>query len=398
MRIAIISDLTRWSWAGCEELWAAVAKRALRDGHKVAFFQIRENMAPEKIQPLLEMGLELILLSAGARIVDGVRRQVSWRLGSLAASWLPSFLRLRKFAPDVILLTAGEAMPESEFLNDLGRSGALTFPYVLICHNSHLFGKPNERQAQENATRYYQGARRVLFVSERTYKETEHLLAAKLANVSIVRNPVNLSDTSLLPMPAGSTVRIASLGRLALPAKGLDILLAALGSLQFKDRDWQLSIYGDGPHSRHLKLLGEHYRITERVAFMGYAPDVRAIWAENHLLALPSRNESAPLVLVEAMLCGRPSVANNVGGIREWINEPDTGFISEGIDIDSFESALDRAWSARSEWGAMGLRAREKALHMLDPDPGGTVLKILLAVVAESRFGIQTDLQGAYHA
>jgi glycosyltransferase involved in cell wall biosynthesis len=98
------------------------------------------------------------------------------------------------------------------------------------------------------------------------------------------------------------------------------------------------------------------------------------------------------------MLCGRPSVANNVGGIREWINEPDTGFISEGIDIDSFESALDRAWSARSEWGAMGLRAREKALHMLDPDPGGTVLKILLAVVAESRFGIQTDLQGAYHA
>jgi len=83
------------------------------------------------------------------------------------------------------------------------------------------------------------------------------------------------------------------------------------------------------------------------------------------------------------MLCGRPSVTNDVGGVREWINEPETGFISEGIDIESFQSALERAWSARPEWGAIGQRAHEKALQMLDPDPGGTVLNILLEVAAQ---------------
>ena len=392
MRIAIISDLAGCSWAGCEEMWAALAKRALQDGHKVAFFQCREAIDPQKIQPLQHFGLELITPNINARIVDAVKTRVSWKLGSLAARYISRFSGIRKFAPDVIFLNAGNALPPSEFINGLEREGVLTFPYVLMCHNSYLFDNPVERRYQQNTASYYQGARRVLFVAERTHKETEHLLAAKLNHATIVRNPVNMSDISPISMPIGSAVRIASVGRLMINSKGQDTLLAALGSAYFIDRDWQLSIYGDGPHLRQLQILAEHYQISERVAFKGYTHNVRAIWAENHILALPSRNESAPLVLIEAMLCGRPSVANNVGGIHEWISEPETGFISEGIDIESFRSALERAWSARPKWEAIGLRARDNALKMIDPDPGGTVLKILLEVAAESRSDIRTEL------
>jgi glycosyltransferase involved in cell wall biosynthesis len=390
MRRAIISDFVKFSWAGCEELWAALARKALQEDHKVAFFQIRETISPDKIQPLQELGLELILPGMGTRLVDRVRGHVSWKLGSVAAPWFPAFVGLHKFAPDVIFINGGEAIPSPEFLHDLTRSHALMFPYVLACHNSYLFREPLGGKAREIAVRYYQGARRVFFVAQRTRNDTEHLLATNLASVTVVRNPVNMTDTRPLPMPSGSTVRIASVGRLLINAKGQDILLAALGSPKFKDRDWQLSIYGDGPHLAHLKLLADHYQISERVAFKGHAPDVRAIWADNHLLALPSRNESAPLVLVEAMLLGRPSVATDVGGIREWVNEPETGFISEGINVESFQSALERAWSARFDWESIGQRARAKALQMLDPDPGGTVLNILLEVAAGCRSGIRT--------
>jgi glycosyltransferase involved in cell wall biosynthesis len=359
----------------------------LQVGHQVAFFKSRE-VAPEKLQPLQEMGLELIPPSPGARIVNAAKKRVSWKLGSLAAPWVASFSGLDKFAPDVIFLTAGGALVPSEFINDLERSGALAFPYVIVCHNSYLFDTPIDTQTQETVARYYLGAQRVLFVAERTYKETEHLLAAKLAHVTIVRNPINLSDTSAMPMPGGSTVRIASLGRLTMRSKGQDVLLAALGSPQLRDRDWSLSIYGEGPHLKNLKILAEHYQIAKRIDFKGHANDVRAIWAEHHLHVLPSRNESAPLVLVEAMLCGRPSVANDVGGVCEWISEPETGFISTGANIESFRSAFERAWSARPDWEAIGQRARAKALQMLDPDPGGTVLKVLLEVAAQRRSGI----------
>jgi len=295
----------------------------------------------------------------------------------MAAPLFPAFTGLHKFAPDVLFINGGEAIPRPEFLNDLTRSDAFRFPYVLACHCSYLFQKPLERKAGENATRYYQGARRVLFAAERTRNDTEHLLATHLASATIIRNPVNMTDTRAVAMPGGSTVRIASVGRLAINAKGQDVMLAALGSPSFKDRDWHLSIYGEGPHLAHLRLLADHYQISDRVTFKGHASDVRAIWADNHLHLLPSRNESAPLVLVEAMLCGRPSVATDVGGIREWISEPETGFVSEGINIESFQAALERAWSAQIDWESIGERARAKALQMLDPDPGGTVLKIL---------------------
>jgi glycosyltransferase involved in cell wall biosynthesis len=395
MRIAIISDLTKFNWAGCEELWTVLAESALAAGHEVAVFINRENIPPEKMRPLLGVGLKLHFPGYGARAVERARTRLSWKFAGIIAPLFQAFSALNKFAPDIVFISNGDAVPSPEFLGELERSRALAWPYVLICHNSHLFGRPMEMAMRDAAVRYYQGARCVLFVAERTRMETEHLLATALARVRIVRNPVNLTLTSEVAMPAGPTVRIASVGRLAIQSKGQDILLAALGSPELRSRDWQLSFYGTGPHVERLQLLAQHYQIAGKVAFKGYANDIRAVWADNHLLAMPSRNESAPLALVEAMLCGRPSVVNDVGGITEWVSEPETAFVSPGLRVGSFRAALERAWLARAEWPAMGLRARERALQLLDPDPGGTLLSILIDVDAERRSGIQTESRKA---
>src|SRR5262249_46331394 len=111
--------------------------------------------------------------------------------------------------------------------------------------------------------------------------------------------------------------------------------------------------------------------------FAGHVPDIRGIWADNHLLVLPSRSEGTPLSLVEAMLCGRPAVVTDVGGNAEWITEPDTGFIAEAPSTRSVAGALERAWTARHLWAEMGERAHEKARRQVDPDPGGTLLNII---------------------
>lgn len=383
MRIALISDFTGWGWAGCEELWADLARRALQQGNEAAFVQSRDSVDEKKLKPLRELGLKLLAPGAGTELAGIVKRRVSWRLGSLAAGWWSPFGNIPPYAPDVLFITLGNALPSLPFIHDLERAGVLAIPYVIVCHNSSLFDTPIQREDQEIIAKFYSGARRVLFVAQRTYKDTEHLLATGLPRVSIVRNPVNMIDAGALPMPNGPTARIATLGRLTMRSKGQDVLLAALGSPQFKGADWILSIYGDGPHLENLKKLAKHYGIADRVAFKGHQSDVRAIWAENHLLAMSSRNESAPLVIVEAMLCGRPCVVNDVGGISEWVSEPETGFISSGIHVESFVAALDRAWAHRNQWTAIGERARERALQLIDPDPGGTALKILHEVVSE---------------
>jgi glycosyltransferase involved in cell wall biosynthesis len=383
MRIAIVSDLTKWNWAGCEELWAALAGCALERGHKVSVFLCRPDVPDGKVQPLVDCGLDLHVPGKGAAFIDRTRH-LSWKAANMIAPLFPPFKALHDLCPDVVLISAGDAIPSSLFLGDLKRSGALRRPYVIVCHNSYLFGPPVEGAARDAAVRYYQGARRVLFVADRTRRETEHLLAAKLPPSTIVRNPVNISDDRAMPLPEASTVRIACLGRVATHSKGQDVLLAALAGAQLKERDWRLSIYGEGPHMNHLALLAGHYGISDRVAVRGHGRDVRAVWAEHHLLALPSRVESAPLAAVEAMLCGRPSIVNDVGGVTDWIQEPETGFVSPGQNIESFEAALVRAWTARPRWASIGLRAHEKAQSMIDPDPGGTVLALLTQASTEN--------------
>jgi glycosyltransferase involved in cell wall biosynthesis len=116
----------------------------------------------------------------------------------------------------------------------------------------------------------------------------------------------------------------------------------------------------------------------------GHVAYMRSVWADHQLLVLPSRTEAAPLVIVEAMLCGRPVVATDVGAVREWVTDGDNGFVSPAATVSALSETLERAWAARAAWKQMGGRAHASATAMDDPAPGESLLK-LLADAAHAR-------------
>ena len=81
-----------------------------------------------------------------------------------------------------------------------------------------------------------------------------------------------------------------------------------------------------------LERLAEHLRLGDRVIFGGET-SVTDIWASNQVLALASRYEGLPLVIVEAMLCGRPVVATNVAGHSEVIEDGRVGFLADAPTV-----------------------------------------------------------------
>jgi L-malate glycosyltransferase len=247
-----------------------------------------------------------------------------------------------------------------------------------------LFDPAIDGSHREAAVEFYQGARLVLSPAARAISYVEQMLAARVAESRVVRNPVGIKDTSAMPLPSNPIVQIAQIGRLDYVQKGQDTLLAALGAASFRQEPWQLSIFGDGANRDHLVRLAKHYGIADRVALKAYSKDIRAIWAETHLLVLPSRFETAPIVMTEAMLCGRPCVVTDVGGMTEWIREPETGFVSPGIHAESFQAALERAWAARPEWAAIGMRAHERAQELRNTGGGNPVFQALAEVAGET--------------
>lgn len=146
------------------------------------------------------------------------------------------------------------------------------------------------------------------------------------------RDFVLSSDAPLVFTPA----------RLALPDKGVDFLLTALGKLA---TPFRAVIAGSGPAEAWLRTKARDEGLAERVHFAGWqdAPSLEWLYARCAAVAFPSVwDEPFGLVGIEAMAHAKPVVAFDVGGVREWLVEGSTGFAVERRDTDAFASALGR--------------------------------------------------------
>ncbi len=134
-------------------------------------------------------------------------------------------------------------------------------------------------------------------------------------------------------------------------AKGLRELVEAVAGLRAERPELRCYLVGDGPDEPVIRAsveslgAGELVRIVPPCSSGGVAQ-----WmAASDAVALPSYREGCPNVIVEALACGRPVVASDVGGIPELMSE-DTGRMVPARDVPALREAiaavLDRAWDA----------------------------------------------------
>ena len=117
---------------------------------------------------------------------------------------------------------------------------------------------------------------------------------------------------------------ILSVGAL-IPRKGQDLLIAALPALP----DAMLMLAGQGTSESDYRALAARLGVADRVSFLGSVPhdDLPALFAAADVMALVSSSEGLANAWVEALACGTPIVASDVGGIRELVKSPDAGRI-----------------------------------------------------------------------
>jgi glycosyltransferase involved in cell wall biosynthesis len=144
-----------------------------------------------------------------------------------------------------------------------------------------------------------------------------------------------------LGIPTGAPL-IGEIGRLC-DVKGQGDLISALADVP----DARLVLVGEdleqgGAFRAKLERDAEAIGVRDRVVFTGYRPDARALVAELDVLALPSRTEGLPLVVLEAMASARPEVATPVGGTPELVADGETGVRVPPRDPAALAAALRR--------------------------------------------------------
>ena len=118
--------------------------------------------------------------------------------------------------------------------------------------------------------------------------------------------------------------------------KALDILVAALAEIP----DTLLVLVGDGERRADLERTAAEYGVTDRVDFLGWQDDARPFIAGFDVFVLPSRDESFPLSIVEAMLAGTPVVATDVGSVAEAVVDGRTGLLVRSGDRHALGEAV----------------------------------------------------------
>lgn len=97
--------------------------------------------------------------------------------------------------------------------------------------------------------------------------------------------------------------------------------------------DAKLLLVGEGPEKENIENLVAELNLENHVIFTGKRNDMAELLAISDLMFHLSEKEAFGLVLLEALACGVPSVATNIDGIPEVIEDGVNGFLVPYGDI-----------------------------------------------------------------
>ena len=124
------------------------------------------------------------------------------------------------------------------------------------------------------------------------------------------------------------------------PEKGLPTLLHAFARVRHLRAGMKLAIVGDGPMLESLRSESAALGIREDCVYALSTEKVTDWLRAIDIFVLPSLSEALSNALMEAMACGCPVVASNVGGNPELVRSGETGLLFEPADAPGLASAL----------------------------------------------------------
>jgi glycosyltransferase involved in cell wall biosynthesis len=148
--------------------------------------------------------------------------------------------------------------------------------------------------------------------------------------------------------------------------KGADVALRAFKELSKKERNIKLIIGGDGEYLDEAKRLAKTLHIEQAVSFPGFVPNEETSGYYNaaDIFVFPTlRLESFGIVIAEAMACGKPVIASNIGSIPNVIDNGVNGILIPPGDYEELASQIRRLLKDRDYFNMLSEKGRSKATN-----------------------------------
>jgi D-inositol-3-phosphate glycosyltransferase len=240
---------------------------------------------------------------------------------------------------------------------------------VPVVHMFHTLGLMKNRVAQNPSEiegeyrivgerKVISGVDRIVAATPAELAQLQWLYGADIQKATVIPPGVDLSR--FYPIPSDEAKAFLGIpledhmllfvGRIE-PLKGLDVLLEAIGKYcrqrsQDEPSRLSLAVIGGEPDASpenmtaemtRLQAMREQFGITDVVTFLGKRSQdtLPYYYSAAEAVVVPSHYESFGMVALEAMACGTPVVASQVGGLAFLVKDGETGFTVPVGDPDA---------------------------------------------------------------
>jgi glycosyltransferase involved in cell wall biosynthesis len=124
------------------------------------------------------------------------------------------------------------------------------------------------------------------------------------------------------------------------PQKAVEVFVKAAPAILAAVPQARLAVIGEGDTRPELERLALEMAIGDRLAFFDFRPPAARQLASIDVFVLPSSWEAFPISILEALACGVPQVATDVGGNAEAVAEGQTGLLCPPSDPDGLAAAV----------------------------------------------------------
>lgn len=229
---------------------------------------------------------------------------------------------LKKINPDVLAIHSSKA-------GIIGRMVAnfLNIPIVFTAHSWSFSGTNSIIKSK-----LYSGLERIvtnkrngiIAISKHDYDLGIKYKIASRTNMKIIHN--GIPDNNLIANP-GVKNEIVKLTMIARFAEQKDHLFLIESLNEIRNENWELTFVGDGPLINNIKKTCYNLGLSNQINFIGEQENVVPTLLESNIFILISKYEGLPISIIEAMRCGLPIIASDVGAVNELVRNQKEGYL-----------------------------------------------------------------------
>lgn len=219
-----------------------------------------------------------------------------------------------------------------------------------------------------------QASDHVTVVSQTLYDRLVAAIPSVVPRLSLIHNGVPTSfarAAEKMTAADAPTVRwdVLLVGQLIV-RKGGDVLLDALVRVREQLPNVRVAFAGSGSFEPQLRAQVARLNLGANVDFVGEISRVNmsAAYRSTKVLAIPSRSEGLPLVLLEALWLGVPVVASAVDGLPEVVVDEVNGLLVPAEDPDALADALLRLLLDADLHDRLSAQARASIARLYSPE------------------------------